>query len=132
MNYLLDTHAFLWATSKSKELSGKASEIVRNPKNEIYVSAVTFWEIAIKTRIRKLDLDGLTPEELIPLAEEMEFQLIGLSPEESATYGNLKEPDHRDPFDRMLIWQAISRNMTMISRDSEFKKFVTYGLKLVW
>lgn len=56
--------------------------------------------------------------DLIPLAEEMGFELIALSPEEALTYGTLKEDSHFDPFDRMLIWQAICRDLTMVSRDA--------------
>ena len=71
-------------------------------------------------------------DDLIELAEEMGIQLIGLSPEEAITYGKLEENSHCDPFDRMLIWQAISRKYTVISKDAEFVKFVPYGLKLLW
>ena len=132
MKYLLDTHAFLWAVSNSETLSKKASEAIKSPKNDIYVSAVTFWEISIKTRIKKLDLDTLKPEDLIPLAEKMEFEVISLTPEEAITYHNLLENNHKDPFDRMLIWQSISRDMALISKDHEFKKFTKFGLRLLW
>jgi PIN domain nuclease of toxin-antitoxin system len=132
MNYLLDTHTFLWTIAKSKNLSIVASKAIRTPDNEIFVSAVSLWEIAIKSRLGKIDLGGIKPEELLNSAEKMEFQLIGLSPEESSTYGNLKEPTHKDPFDRMIIWQAIQRNMILISKDQEFSKFKKYGLELLW
>ena len=132
MNYLLDTHTFLWTVSNTDNLSKKALDIIKNPKNEIYVSAVSFWEISIKTRLKKLNLDKIEPEDLLPLAEKMDFQVISLTPEEAITYHKLKEETHNDPFDRMLIWQSISRNMTIISKDQEFYKFIPYGLKLVW
>jgi PIN domain nuclease of toxin-antitoxin system len=132
MNYLLDTCTFLWTIAKSKNLSEIANKAVKNPNNEIFISAVSLWEIAIKCRIGKLDLGGLEPEELLGIAEKMEFQLIGLSPEESSTYGNLNEATHKDPFDRMLIWQAIQRKIILISKDHEFSKFEKYGLKLLW
>ena len=132
MNYLLDTHTFLWSLAKSKNLSVVAGKAIKNPGNEIYVSAVVLWEIAIKNRIGKLDLGGIEPEELLSYAEKMEFQLLGLSPEEASTYGNLKEPTHKDPFDRMLIWQAIQRKMILISKDHELNKFEEYGLRLLW
>lgn len=132
MNYLLDTHAFLWTASKSEQLPDKISQIIKNKNNEIFVSAVTFWEISIKYRIEKLDLDGLLPEDFTPIAEEMELQFINLTPEEAIKYGRLKENTHKDPFDRMLIWQAISRNLIMISKDTEFDKFKTDGLRLIW
>ena len=57
---------------------------------------------------------------------------LPLTPEEAATYGDLSEPSHNDPFDRMLVWQAISRKLTLISGDREFERFRSDGLKLVW
>lgn len=132
MNYLLDTHTFLWTISHSEKLSKKALDAIKNPKNEIFISAVSFWEISIKTRIKKIDLDSLEPEELLKYAEKMDFQVISLTAEEAITYHKLKESTHNDPFDRMLIWQSISRNMNLISKDEEFHKFVAHGLKLIW
>jgi len=58
--------------------------------------------------------------------------VISLTAEEAITYHKLKESSHNDPFDRMLIWQSISRNMNLISKDEEFHKFVAHGLKLIW
>lgn len=132
MKYLLDTHTFLWTVSNSKNLSKKALEAIQNPLNDIYVSAVTFWEISIKTRIKRLDLDTLKPEELISLAERMDFTMLSLTPEEAISYHELEEDTHHDPFDRMLIWQAISRDIGLISKDQELKKFNPFGLKLLW
>lgn len=132
MKYLLDTHAFLWAIGQSASLPEVVINELKNPENEVFVSAITFWEISIKTRIRKLDLGGIPQEDLLPLAEKMDFQVIDLTPEEANSYANLTENTHNDPFDRMLIWQCIQRNLTMISRDIEFKKFKNYGLKLLW
>jgi len=132
MKYLLDTHTLLWTIGKSEKLSADANKTIRNQGNDIYVSAVSLWEIAIKCRIEKLDLDGLEPEEILGLIEKMEFELIGLSPEEAISYGQLAETTHKDPFDRMLIWQSIKRKMILISKDHEFKKFEKYGLKLFW
>ncbi len=132
MKYLLDTHAFLWAVSQSKDLPEKVYQVIKNPNNDVFVSAVTFWEIAIKSRIKKLDLGGLSAEDLISLAEQMDFQLIALTPEEAVSYANLNEDTHFDPFDRMLIWQCIRRNFTMVSKDSAFEKFQDFGLKILW
>jgi len=73
MNYLLDTHTFLCTISHSEKLSKKALDAIKNPKNEIFISAVSFWEISIKTRIKKIDLDSLEPEELLKYAEKMDF-----------------------------------------------------------
>ena len=132
MKYLLDTHVFLWSISKPKELTKKVISVIKNPENEIYVSAITLWEIAIKTRIGKLEIEGLGVDELLDVIEKMDYQLISLTPEDSVAYANLAENTHKDPFDRMLIQQCVSRNMIMISKDIEFAKFTQYGLKLVW
>jgi PIN domain nuclease of toxin-antitoxin system len=132
MKYLLDTHAFLWAIGQSKDLPKEVMKELKNPNNEVYVSAITFWEISIKTRIKKLDLGGIPSEDLISLAEKMDFQIIDLTSEEANTYIDLAENTHNDPFDRMLIWQCIRRNMTIVSKDIEFAKFKDYGLKILW
>jgi PIN domain nuclease of toxin-antitoxin system len=132
MKYLLDTHAFLWSLAQSTMIPARVRQELRNPRNEVFVSAVNLWEISIKTRLGKLDLGGLPIGDLIALAKETGFQLICLSPEEATTYRTLEEDSHFDPFDRMLIWQALRRHLTMVSRDAEFKKFVPYGLDLVW
>ena len=132
MKYLLDTHTFLWSVCNTEALSKRARESIINPENEIYVSAVTFWEISIKARVNKLSLAPLETEDLIPAAEQMQFELIELTPAEAISYHHLAETEHSDPFDRMLIWQAISRGMALISKDSAFKKFVPTGLNLLW
>jgi len=132
MKYLLDTHTFIWTVAESSKLTARARAEIQNPKNEVFISSVNLWEIAIKTRIKKIDLGSVQVDDLIGLAEEMGVQLISLLPEEAISYGKLEESSHFDPFDRMLIWQAISRKYTMISKDSEFEKFVPHGLRLLW
>ena len=132
MKYLLDTHTFLWAISSSQMLPEKVRLEIKNPQNEVFVSSVNLWEIAIKERIKKLDLGGIEVGNLVVLAEEMGIQLIGLSPEEAVSYGKLEEDTHFDPFDRMLIWQAIGRKLILISKDAAFNKFVPHGLRLLW
>lgn len=131
MKYLLDTHTFLWSLTEEKRIPEKTLREIKNPDNEVFVSAVSFWEIAIKMRLQKLDLDGLPTTDLPALAERMHFQLIHLTPEEAVSYGKLVEKSHKDPFDRMLIWQCIKRTMTMVSRDGAFCKFKEYGLKVL-
>ena len=132
MKYLLDTHTFIWTVAESMRLSERAKRAIQDPKNEVFISSVNLWEISIKTRIKKIDMGSVQADDLIGLAEDMGIQLIGLSPEEAISYGKLEESSHFDPFDRMLIWQAISRKYIMISKDSEFEKFVPHGLKLLW
>jgi len=132
MRYLLDTHVFLWATGQSHKLPANIRTVIEDEANGVFVSAIVFWEIAIKTRLGKLDIGGRSALELLGLAQTMGFQLVGVEPDEAATFDQLEENTHFDPFDRMLIWQAICRNTTLISGDSEFKRFEKHGLKLLW
>lgn len=133
MRLLLDTHAFIWAIAEPGKLPLMARTSIKNPDNEVFVSAVSFWEIGIKVRIKKLEPIGANGEEdLVALSESTGIQPISLTPHEAGTYHKLSEPIHSDTFDRMLIWQAITRKMTLVSGDSEFKKFAPHGLKLLW
>ncbi|MBC7900610.1 MAG: type II toxin-antitoxin system VapC family toxin [Saprospiraceae bacterium] len=132
MRYLLDTHTFIWKIADTGKIPAKVLAATENPDNEVFLSSVSLWEIAIKTRRKKLDLGGVNNEELIGLAEKMGIQTLSLMPQEAVTYGNLTEDTHFDPFDRMLIWQAISRKMVLVSGDSEFSRFKKDGLRLLW
>jgi PIN domain nuclease of toxin-antitoxin system len=132
MKLLLDTHTFIWTLSDPKKIPTIASSEIGDPNNQIFVSSVTFWEIAIKVRNGRLASFGTQNSSLVSAAIAMGFQPIDLSSIEAAEHGNLKENTHFDPFDRMLIWQAIQRNLTLVSGDKEFKKFNKDGLKLLW
>jgi PIN domain nuclease of toxin-antitoxin system len=132
MRYLLDTHAFLWTAARSKKLPQKTRHLIENANNPLFVSSISFWEIATKFRRGRLDLDGLEPIDFVDKAAAMEIEVIHLEPQEAATVNNLSEDTHFDPFDRMIIWQAISRGLTLISGDKEFKRFKQDGLKVLW
>lgn len=132
MNYLLDTHTLIWSILDVKKLSPKSRKIIGDRQNLILVSAVNFWEISLKFSLGKLKLRGIMPDEIPELAVESGFELITLSPEETASYHNLKGNWHRDPFDRMLIWQAIQQDLILISKDEAMKKYSEDGLKAVW
>ena len=130
MTYLLDTHYMLWAVTDTKKLSKRIKDIITDPDNRIIVTAISFWEVSLKNAIGKLDIAGFVPEDLPGLCAEMGFETESLSPEDSSTYHNLKAEYHKDPFDRMLVWQAIRNNYTLISADSNVKKYTSEGLKV--
>jgi PIN domain nuclease of toxin-antitoxin system len=131
--YLLDCHSLLWSIDENDKLSRPAFEIISNRENTIYVSSVTFWEISIKTALGKLSVENYTPLELLKIAQgPMGLTLLPLSPIEAATFCQLPLTRHQDPFDRMLIWQAISRGLVLISKDCQFDKYQEYGLKTLW
>jgi PIN domain nuclease of toxin-antitoxin system len=124
MRYLLDTNAFLFVITGSPRLSKKAQSIVQDGENEIVVSAVSFWEIALKHAVGKLLLNGVTPEELPGVAEKLEFSMIGIEPDDAGSFNRLPAGGiHKDPFDRMLIWQALRRKLPIISCDRNFKEY---------
>jgi len=132
MNYIVDTHCFLWSAFSPEKLSKTAKAIILDPGNDIYVSAVTFWEISLKYAIGKLDLDGVDPTELTDVADKMGFELIPLGVSESSSFFNLLMVGHKDPFDRMLVWQAIKSGKVLVSKDTKIYEYEKYGLKVVW
>ena len=132
MIYLLDTHILIWSLLYSSKLSDNCLEILKNKKNTILVSAISFWEISLKHSLNKLEILGLMPDVFPELAIKAGYELLPLLPNEVANYHHLKATWHKDPFDRMLIWQAIQNNITLISKDETINKYQSAGLKVVW
>ncbi len=130
---LLDTHVFIWAILSTDRLSGKAVGLITDRSNEICVSTISFWEISLKSRLGKFNFSGIGVHDFPQYAQEMDFSVITLSGDEAVSFDTLPlKENHRDPFDRMLIWQAMKRNMTLISGDSLFGQYRGDGLRLVW
>ena len=132
MSYLLDTHTFIWAITEPQKLSSIAKKVLTNTDNEVLVSAVSFWEISLKYSIGKLMLEGYGPEDFPQAALATGFKIIPLMAETTSSYHQLKAAYHRDPFDKMLIWQAIQLNLTLISCDENVHKYESEGLKVIW
>jgi PIN domain nuclease of toxin-antitoxin system len=132
MTYLLDTHSFLWAIFSPEKLSSSARETIKDRENKVAVSVVTFWEVSLKYALGKLDLVKVKPEDLPGAAEKTGIDVLQITPQEAASFHNLPRGTHKDPFDRLIIWQAIQRNMPLISRDQEFKDYRKFGLKIHW
>jgi PIN domain nuclease of toxin-antitoxin system len=118
MNYLLDTHTFLWFLEGNNSLSSKARIIIEDADNTIYVSIASIWEIAIKISISKLKL-SVNLEEVKTEIVKNNFEILPLDFEHIIELTNL-EQIHKDPFDRIIISQAISEKCTIISKDSNF------------
>jgi PIN domain nuclease of toxin-antitoxin system len=132
MKYLLDTHSFLWAVMQPSKLSRKARAIIADASNDIWVSAISFWEISLKYSLGKLDLSGVAPENFPDQAERIGLSILELTAEESSSYHQLPKGTHKDPFDRMLVWQAIKNDLTLISKDRELRDYTEQGLGLLW
>lgn len=132
MNYLLDTHALLWALAQPSKLSVKVRRIIEDGENAVFVSAISFWEVALKSSIGKFDLNGLSVSDIRNAAVASDFQFLDLTTEVCATFNLLEAQHHKDPFDRMLIWQSISENYTLLTNDAQIKKYRTEGLITMW
>jgi len=133
MNCLLDTHTFIWTISNPDKLSKLAKDIIVNRDNDIFVSVISFWEIALKTSIKKFIFEGINVKEFPENAKEMNFHFLDLTSRECSTITDLPLMDnHKDPFDRMIIWQSITQNMKLISNDSFFMQYRKFELQLVW
>lgn len=132
MSYLLDTHSLVWSVLTPAKLSPKVKVILRDAKQEVLVSAVSFWEISLKYALGKLHLEGLSPEDFVNAASDIGFGIIELDAKTTSTFYQLSATYHRDPFDRMLIWQAMQSDYTLISKDEQVQKYQSEGLKVLW
>ncbi len=115
---LLDTHALVWWLSDVRRLAEGASAAIRNPRNEVFVSAVTGWEIAVKRERRRMSV----PAKLAAVVEEDGFMHLPLTFQHAEHAGTLP-PHHRDPFDRFLIAQAQMEGLTLVTRDRWIRQY---------
>lgn len=132
MNYLIDTHTLLWVLFSDEKLSTEAKKVLLDSGSEVFVSAISIWEISLKYATGKLKLEERTPDELPNAVENLGFSFLNLDPITASTFYKLPRLKHRDPFDRMLAWQAISEDFTLISKDKGFDYYQKDGLKRVW
>ena len=125
MRLLLDTHALLWVLSAPERLPPALRRRIRAGENEVYSSIASAWEIAIKVALKRLDF------EVDSLADSLAasgIQALDVDLRHVARVAQLPL-HHRDPFDRMLIAQALCESMTLVSRDRSLSK---YGVELLW
>ena len=118
MRLLIDTHVFLLCIKDDRRLSKAVRTRIQNA-TEVYVSSASIWEIVIKVKLKKLDVDL---ERVVDSIAESEFTELPITARHAAAVSRL--PDlHRDPFDRILIAQAISEPLTFLTADAELKKY---------
>ena len=125
MRLLLDTHIVLWALTRSSKLSREGWELLEDEHNPLVVSAVSIWEIAIKHargqgRANSVPMSGTSALSIIRSAD---FDVLEITLDHAATVDHL-EPHHRDPFDRLLVAQAHSESMHLLTHD---KVLAAYG-----
>jgi PIN domain nuclease of toxin-antitoxin system len=122
---LLDTHALLWWLSDDPRLSYRAEASISNPENQVFVSACTGYEVAYKQKLGKLPS---FPESLQRLLLRGGFQFLPISIQHALAAGELRGP-HRDPWDRMMMAQALAERCHMITADGVFSD---YGVPVIW
>lgn len=127
MSYLLDTHAILWFASDDSNLTAEIRSIIRSDA-QLYVSSASIWELVIKHQIGKLKLSTSVEDFIISFRER--FKTVNLAILDKHLF-QLQDLAliHKDPFDRLLISQAISENLILMSKDEEIAK---YPVKTIW
>ena len=128
MRLLLDTHTLLWWLTKNASLSARAQGLLENKANTILVSAATAWEMATKVRLGRLDVATEVVQNFLWYVERERFQAIAVTVEHGVRAGSLPGP-LKDPFDRMLIAQAIAENIPIVSND---RTLDGYGINRLW
>lgn len=115
MNLLLDTHVALWAITDSPKLPKKAREMIESPKSSIWISAATIWEIAIKHGLGRGDMP-VSGQDALRYFRDSGYRFLSVEPEHAAAVEELPA-HHGDPFDRILVAQALTEPMRLITHD---------------
>jgi PIN domain nuclease of toxin-antitoxin system len=127
MRVLIDTHALLWYFQGDANLSNLALATIEDKDNDVFVSIISLWEIAIKSGLGKLELQHPF-ENLEADLQRLDIKILPIAFTEVDVYRSLPL-HHRDPFDRILIAQSIGNSLTMITRDALFEP---YSIRVMW
>jgi PIN domain nuclease of toxin-antitoxin system len=122
---LLDTHALLWALSNPRRLPARLTRMLRQPESDVYVSAVATWEIAIKSDLGRIDVQVAA---VARAARDADFDELPVTIPHTLRLLDLPA-HHRDPFDRLLIAQAVEERMAIVTHDPLFRR---YPVSVVW
>lgn len=127
MNLLLDTHTLIWFLEGDANLSAAAKTQIENPANTSFVSVATFWEMAIKVSLNKLEMQ-ISIQNLKQLIWENGIEVLPITIENTLFVSQLPF-HHKDPFDRLLIAQVVNENMILVSRD---EAMLLYNAQTIW
>jgi PIN domain nuclease of toxin-antitoxin system len=127
MDLLIDTHAVIWFITEDSNLPLKTRRIIENTDNNCFVSIATYWEIAIKHSLGRLNLDAEL-EKIFQIIENSGFELLPITTNQILINAGLPL-HHHDPFDRIIIAQAICENLRIVSKDGQFD---IYKVPLIW
>jgi PIN domain nuclease of toxin-antitoxin system len=128
MKVLVDTHTFIWALLHDHRLSARAKQVLRSDENELVYSLVSLWEIAIKMKTGKLNTLGSSVTYVRDEMENYSMQLLPIRYEHVLALETLPA-HHSDPFDRLLIAQAITESLPILTHDAVF---AAYPVKVLW
>lgn len=131
MPFLLDTHVILWALEDGSQLSPTARQLMADPANELLISETSLFEIVIKLKTNKLNLkSGL--QEFLDEAMRQRFTWLPIRNDHLLTYDRIPlHPDHRDPFDRLILAVAVQENLPVISSDKKFGWYLDL-VRVIW
>ena len=121
MNLLLDTHVALWAITDDERLSAMARELIQSPRNAVWISAVSVWEIAIKHALSRETMP-ISGKEALRYFREAGYLLLAILPEHGAAVEDLPA-HHQDPFDRLLVAQAWTEPMRLVTHDAMVARY---------
>ena len=131
MRYLLDTHTFIWFNQGNPLLGNTARPLIENTDNEVHISIASLWEIAIKTSIKKLPSSG-SYDALWDELHKLDIKLLPIKFEHTAFVNKLPF-HHKDPFDRMIVAQAVCENLDLLSCDDKLDKYLSVSSqKRLW
>ena len=121
MDFLFDTHLLLWALEGSEKLPKKAFEVLMNPKNQIFYSVASMWEVSIKNEKKRLNISGT---EFMHYCEQAGYKKLPIDEKHILALETLEKkensPEHNDPFDRILLSQAKSETIQLLTCDKSF------------
>jgi PIN domain nuclease of toxin-antitoxin system len=130
VKFLLDTQVLLWSIFGTRRLTPRVRQVLEDDASELFVSVVSIWELAIKVGIGKLNLPGSSTRYVLEQLDHIGTAILPVEPAHILWLETLpRYAHHKDPWDRMLIVQAIEENLTILSADS---KFPLYDVPLVW
>ena len=128
MNALLDTHTFLWLVTDDQRLSGSARAAIADGANQLFLSAVSMWEIVLKAHAGKLRVEGGPARFLEQQVKRNRLSPLPIQPAHVLRVAFLS-PIHKDPFDRLLVAQAQAENLPLITSDTEISR---YAVQVIW
>jgi len=122
MRLLLDTHALIWLLTDRRKIPPRIQQLVADPRNEVYVSAVNVFEVAARNSAARRNGFNLSADEVIAASREADFQMLTLRPEHATAVETIA-PFHGDPFDRLLLAQAQAEGMQLVTHDENLAQY---------